>query len=306
MRPSRMSGARSRPRTSAPPASAARTSAPASRQGIRAPGRRQRWGRRSTPGAAVGATTATGSGGGAGFAAGPLLRAEPLGQRQHRPIGRGAQFFLDQRLVDPGVLERRCPVPGSHERLHQSDGDARVERVLGAEPPPPLDSLQTVAPVSRAPGQALEHGAVVPGQLRPLLLQPALELGCVGEVKSVEEGAGILPGRLFQPVCPEGGREQGDVTGDEVGVEPEVLGAQEDLVRAHLLAEGVEGLVEPLPRPLLVGLGPDHRKQAVPGHAPVAGGREQGEQGQAPGLGRGAAEPLSVPLYEQPAERVQT
>ena len=164
---------------------------------------------------------------------------------------------------------------------------------------------QPVGAVGRAPGQLLERRAVVARQLRPLLLQPALELRRVRDMEPVEEGTGVLRGGLLQSVRVEGGREQGHVAGDEVGIETEVLRPQEHLIRAQLLAESIQGLVEPLPGPLIAGLGLEHREQAVPGDALVARGRKQGEQSQAARLGRRAAEPLPVALHVQPAERVE-
>ena len=59
---------------------------------------------------------------------------------------------------------------------------------------------------------------------------------------------------------------------------------------AQVLAEGIEGLVEATPAPLLIGLGPQHEEEAIPADAAVAGARQQGQDGQPARLLRGTAD----------------
>ena len=79
------------------------------------------------------------------------LDPESLSQRQHLAIRRGVQLLLNERLVDPDMLQGGRPVTRGDERFHEPDRHPRVERVLGAELPPPLDGPQPVGAVGRAP-----------------------------------------------------------------------------------------------------------------------------------------------------------
>ena len=125
-------------------------------------------------------------------------------------------------------------------------------------------------------------------------------------MKAVEKWTAVFRDRPLRVAGLQCGRERRDVARDQIGVEPDVPGSQEDLVGAHLLPKRVEGLVESFPRALLVGLRPEHADQPVAGHALLARSRQQGEQPEAPRLGGRAAQALTIALQEQPAKRVKT
>ena len=203
------------------------------------------------------------------------LLPDPLGERHHLTVGRGFQLLLQQHLIHPGMLQRPGAIADRDERFHQPDRHLRVERILGSQLARPLHRRHLVAAFSGPPGQPLECGGVIPSEPRPLLLQPALELRGVGEMEPVQEGADVLRGRPLELARPDSEGERREVAGDQLGVEPQVPGAQEYLVRAHLLAEGVQGLIESLTRPLLIGFRPEHAEQPVACHPLLARSRHQ-------------------------------
>ena len=167
-------------------------------------------------------------------------------ERHDLRVGWRLELLLQQHFVDPGVVQRGRAIACGDQGLHQPDRDPGVERVLRRELPPPLGRLGAVAALPGPLRQALEGGGVVPREPRPLLFQPALELGRVGDVKPVEKGADVLGCGPLQAARLDGEREGGDIAGDEVGIEADVAGPEENLVRADLLPQGVQGLVEPL------------------------------------------------------------
>jgi hypothetical protein len=124
-------------------------------------------------------------------------------------------------------------------------------------------------------------------------------------MEAVQKRPGVLVHRLLQPSRLEGGGEGGQVAREVVGIDPQVAGAEEDLVPAHLLAEGVQRLVEPPAGPLLVAFAPEEAEQPVARDAAVTRGREERQESQAAGLGRGSAQPLAVTRQEEPTERVK-
>jgi hypothetical protein len=220
-------------------------------------------------------------------------------------VGWRLELLFQQHFVDPGVVQRSRAIARRHQGLHQPHRDPGVERVLRGKLPPPLGRLRGVAALAGPLRQALEGVRIVSRDPGPFLFHPALELGRLGDVKPVEKRADILGRSLLQTARLDGEREGGNIAGDEVGVEADVAGAEEDLVRADLLAQRVQGLVEPAPGPVFVALGPEHAEHPVAGHTVLPRGGQEGEQGKPARLRGGAAEALPVPLEKQPAERVQ-
>src|SRR5690606_16700889 len=96
--------------------------------------------------------------------------------------------------------------------------------------------------------------------------------------------------------------EVGQVAAAEVGVEPELGGAGDQLLGAEVAAEGVHRLGEVLPGPLEVALGPEQAEQLLAAAAPLAGGGEEGEEGETPPLRPRALGGGALPLDAEPAE----
>ena len=91
-------------------------------------------------------------------------------KRYHGVVGWRFQLLLNQYLVHPRVLEGPGTVAGGDQRLHQSDGHPRVERVLGRQFPPPLGRFDRGAPLGAPLRQPVERGRVLARKLCPLLL----------------------------------------------------------------------------------------------------------------------------------------
>jgi hypothetical protein len=78
--------------------------------------------------------------------------------------------------------------------------------------------------------------------------------------------------------------ELGDVTRDDVGIQSEVLRADDDILGAEIAAYGIERFGERRARAFVVGVGPEERDDLVARHAAFARAREQCEDREAPGL----------------------
>ena len=226
-------------------------------------------------------------------------------ERDDLPVGRRVQLLLHEDLVHPRVLQRAGAIPGRHEGAHESQRDPGVERVLSRELPPPPDRIRQIAPLGRLSRQLLQGRGVAVRQARALLFRPALELRSAGEVKAVEEAAGVARGREVEAVGGQSRLELAHVARDHVGIEPEVLPpAEEHVVGAEVLAQGVHRLAQPTARAVLLGVRPEIGEHLLPGEAGVPRGGQQGEQREPARLGGGAGHDLAGPADMEPAEGV--
>jgi hypothetical protein len=122
-------------------------------------------------------------------------------------------------------------------------------------------------------------------------------------MKAVEKGAGVSRLGVFQATLGQRLLEFGQIARDQPGVEPQVPGAEQHVLRAEVLPQRVDRLIEASPRPLILGLGPEVRHQLFAGETLFAGSGEQGQDRQATGLRGRAAHETVGPAHVQPSER---
>jgi len=138
-----------------------------------------------------------------------------------------------------------------------------------------------------------------------LLVRPALELGHVAEKESVEEGAGVERegvGEVVARAALERRLELADVARHQPGVEAKRAAVGHEGALGKVAAKRVEQLGEGVARPLGVALRPETGDDLVAAHAARMGRREQGEEGQASPLGRGAGERALTPFDREGPE----
>ena len=219
-------------------------------------------------------------------------------------VGGQIQLLLNQRFVDPCMPQRAVAIVGRHQRLHQPERNPAVERILGRGLAPPLHRFQPVPARLGLAGQLPQRLGVAPRQARPLLLDPAVELRCPRQTEAVKEGAGVPCRCVFQ--LPSGQRrlELRHVARDQLRVEPELAGAEKDVIGPEILAQGIERLIEYPPRPLLLGVGPEVGEHLVAGEPLLAGGGKKGQDGQPARLRGRAAYQAGVSPNVQSAESV--
>jgi hypothetical protein len=97
----------------------------------------------------------------------------------------------------------------------------------------------------------------------PLLFDPAGELGKLGKGKVLQKRPIIeLEGVLdLSPV--EGGQKVPEVAADDGGIQPDRQSIDQDDALAQVTPKSVEGLMQGVPGPLCVALGPQVEKELV-------------------------------------------
>ena len=184
------------------------------------------------------------------------------------------------------MTEGSGAVARGDERAHQGRGNPAIQRIEGCQFAPPSGG-GPVFPLAVRPGsKLLQQLGVLLIQTLPFALDPALEFAGARQVKSVEKRTGIQVGRPTPVPVPAGGGEFVEIAGNDGGVEPELLGAEEQLFAAQALAQGVQRLTERAAGPLLFGVGPEESEQALARDPAISGSGQECKQGQPPGLGR--------------------
>lgn len=80
------------------------------------------------------------------------------------------------------------------------------------------------------------------GQRGALGLDPSLELGGLGEIEPIQEGAGVVLDGTRAVSPSQVGQEGGPVAGQPLGVEMDLVRAGEEVVVAETLPQGVQRL----------------------------------------------------------------
>src|SRR5215218_921947 len=215
-----------------------------------------------------------------------LLSLQFRRQLYHYPVRRLVELLLHEDFVDSGVLQGAGPVSISYQSAHQRHRYPRVERILSRDLPPPAHRFGPVAALLRTLRQLLQRLGVAACQGGALLFRPPVELRRRGQVEAIEERAGVARGGVFQAPPLNGRLELCYVAGDQIGIEPQVAAAEKDLVRAEVLAQGVERLIQPPAGPLLLRIGPEVGQHFFAGEPLLAGGRQERQNGQTAGLCR--------------------
>ena len=119
-----------------------------------------------------------------------------------------------------------------------------------------------------------------------------------------QKRAGVQPRGLLERARRARGLEGRQIHLDQLGIEPQVAGAEDGLLGAQLLAQGVERLVEAPAGALLLHLTPQESHQTVATHPPIAGARQHGKDRQPPGLLGVASQGAGTVEDGQAAERL--
>ena len=191
----------------------------------------------------------------------------------------GLELGLNQFLVNAGAVQRLGGFSCGGQRVHQGEREARGVRVRGHQPSPPVHGVSSPALRFGVLRELFQCPSVLPGQVDPLLIHPALELWRVAQVETVQEGSAVeLDGA--EPIAPaQGVSEQVDVAADDRGIETDGVGAAEHRF-AELGADGVDQLLEIVSRLALAGLGPEKSQHLVAAYSALARGGHQREKRQ--------------------------
>ena len=157
---------------------------------------------------------------------------------------------------------------------------------------------------SRLPRRRLEQRAVVGRDPFPFLLRPAGEVGRPRQMEVAQKRAGVEPRGLLERARRARGLEGRQIHLDQLGIEPQVAGAEDGLLGAQLLAQGVERLVEAPAGALLLHLPPQQCRQPVAVHPAIAGPRQHREDREPPRLLGVATQRAGTVEDGQAAERL--
>ena len=207
-------------------------------------------------------------------------------------------------MHDVGVPDRGRRIAGDGQGPHQPQRCGSVRRIEGGQAAPPEHGAAAVVAGGRGGRRRLEQGAVVGRDPLPLLLGPAGEVGRARQVEVPQKRAGVQPRRLLERAGSPRRLEGREVHLDQLGIEPQVAGAEDRLFGAELLAQGVERLVETPAGPLLLHLTPQQSHQTVAAHPPIAGASQNGEDREPPGLLGVAAQGPRTVEHRKAAERL--
>src|SRR5262249_9695815 len=159
-------------------------------------------------------------------------------------------------LEDTCVPKRAHPITSRGERMHQRNGDARVEWIVCGASAPPRRGLTMRATPTGVGSQALDRPVHSMTKRSALVVGPPLELGRARESKSVEKGTVIQRDGVRCVAARERFIEISGVAPDELGVESEFLRADDGLVVAKLTPQRIQRLRHDAPALLVVGVRP--------------------------------------------------
>jgi hypothetical protein len=197
-------------------------------------------------------------------------------------------------------LERPGQVTALRKRLHEPNGDLRVQRIKRREAPQPAHRTSGVPGGVAAVRYPSENLLILVSEGAPLLLCPSLEGVRARQVEPLEERPPVQLGRAFEVATIDGGVKRGHVAGDQIGIEAQVLQSQENILRPQVAPERIERLGERPPTPLLIGVRPQLGNQAIAGHPSITSHREQRQQRKAPRLSGCSAQRTTIAGDVQP------
>ena len=230
--------------------------------------------------------------------------ADPLRERRDLRVRRQLQLLLPDLLHDLRVAERSRRIARDRQRPHQSLRGTGIGRVERRQPAPPEDRATPVlAPGGRSRGR-LEQRAVVGRDPFSLFLRPTGEVGRPRQMEVAQKRAGVQPRGLLERARRPRDLEGRQIHLDQLGIEPQVAGAEDGLLGAQLLAQRVERLVETAASALLLLLPPEQCRQAVPVHPALAGAGQDREDRETPRLLGVAAQRAAIVEHRHPAERL--
>ena len=121
-------------------------------------------------------------------------------------------------------------------------------------------------------------------------------------MEPVEERPGVLRRGRLEPAPAQRRRELADVARHQLRIEAEVAPAQEDLVGAEVLAQGVDRLAQAAAGAVFLGVGPEIGEDLLAGQPRLARRGEQRHEREPARLRRGAADDAVGATHVQSAE----
>ncbi len=212
------------------------------------------------------------------------LPAHALDQRHQAGRRRSRHLLPHPRLVVARLPQRAGPISRLGQCADQSDGGPLGQGIRRGDLAPQVDLRRVTPQCMRFSRQLPKRLGVLAGETRPLLLGPPLELRRVGEVEAVEKGAPVRRHRSRRITGRDRPPELHHVRVDDLEVQPERVGALEQLLR-HLFPHRVEQLLQGVAGILGGALRPEIGEDLVAGKAPLARDREQGEESKPAALG---------------------
>src|SRR5687768_15198975 len=99
----------------------------------------------------------------------------------------------------PCVFERARAIARGIERAHQAQGDSAAVQIVCRQLPPPARRGGEIAALFARLRECLEGAGVSLTESRALAIQPALELGAVGQMESIHQRTGERVDRELEP-----------------------------------------------------------------------------------------------------------
>lgn len=127
------------------------------------------------------------------------------------------------------------------------------------------------------------------GQRRTSLLQPALEGVGARQIESLKKRTPIAFHRAFQRPCSYRSLELTKISADQLGVESEILIAQQGVLSAEVAPEGIQRLGQRAAAPFLISVRPQVGEKRISRRALIPSHSQNRKQGKPARLGRGSA-----------------
>ena len=158
----------------------------------------------------------------------------------------------------------------------------------------PKGRLDGLTPSERGASEGLERPHVLVRKRGALTFCPSRELIGTQKVKTVQERTAVERGSARIIPARHRRREFEDVGRDQRGIEAKLLGADDEIFVAQVLAKSVERLSQSAWAALVVGVGPEEAEDPFAAHAALTSASQQGEDGEAARLSRCPGERLSI------------
>jgi len=182
--------------------------------------------------------------------------------------------------MDPGRPDRGGPVPDGFQRLHQSERDICVVRVLGREALPPAHRRTPISGFGGGAGQGVERSTVAAGESLPLHLQPTFELLSVRQEEPVEHRAAVERYRGVVVRRRNGFLEFDQITPECLVAETHLVTGGYDRALADLAPYRVNRLTQQVPGASRLSFGPEIGDEPISQKPAGMGRSQQREQGE--------------------------
>src|SRR2546423_8275288 len=120
-----------------------------------------------------------------------LTRLELLDERRDLRVRRQPELLTQEHRVHARMLNGAGGIAYRRERLHEAERYTGIVRVAAGKPPPVQDRSRKIGRPLTVLGHLFQRLRISARITSSLGIQPALELGCVADVKALEEVAAI-------------------------------------------------------------------------------------------------------------------